>query len=1788
MARFDIYQIQCNKTSCPVFNSCRGIGSTHYYSEYQMDKTPIDILFVGDANGYKEFALGQPFQGLEGRLLRQIVEAALPNGNVAFTTLIRGWPLDEKTLPDEWKGRRIAHAPNYSFFDRTHSLSVGSHPFKRQMLQSCMPYFESELSFYRPKMIVAMGNTVVEALFPRENRAITRLQDITLHYKGIPVRFIPHPSVMVRNPSARKGYEVNLTSLLTGKVLEKSKDPGTCRVLTTLPEAIEFIDYLKNCNEDVGFDTETLNISSRFGNKLATMQYSTKDHEGVVLPYLHPESPFGPDEIKELNKHLYSLFMEPQKGIKSWVTHNAKFENHILQQTLNEATIRSAPIFDIWIGAFLLDENRTERAAEFRYGIYTLKQLAYDYLNFDGYDHGVLKLREEGNLWDLNLKELAHYGSTDAWVTRQIKSALLEEAEKQNYTHQLMGLMNHFYNPIIDLFTEAEWNGFYVDIPHIRKLMSKDSILLKRIAEINQELIADPAAQKANEILLNQNAPGGGKVVALGRKPWIFDFSKQHHPQTLFFRVLRLPTGKVGKSGIASVDSEWQEVNKGHPMVEKFMDYVLMRKMFDSFVNQLYARVDPSGHDVNCNSDGRIRPSFFLSSVVTGRIACREPNLQACISGDSLVVGSDGLTRIDELTGINLFNGKEMEGFSNFFQREDDIYRVTSERSIHLDCSPDHIHLVLDKSCRLLNKKTEELKDDDHLVQVIEPWLNSHEGVELNEEYSRAWGYLLSGGYLTQQRKKTPGGHGNETGSYSFCNTDPAIMEDFIKCFKTLGIAGESLVEQKRPSRSSRPPSKTLYTFSFSSDEFFNRIEAQGLDKRASHKEIPRFILRASKNSVKHFLMGLFSGYGNRSRTQFQMVDYSSTSLVLTRQVAALLLGFGIPSSFKVVKYLAKGEVRNCYRLVIHGEFVQKFLDEIGFVGLRQPNGVVTIKSKFTSQNYDRVPNCLLPLRNSEFRRYYGLRETSTSKHSLTKKRLLGLSIEERLRKYEPGHYLLNTIEFIKNHDVQFLRVKNIVKVGRGLVYDCTMDKTELFWANGILTHNCPRADNPAKAAIKNIFRAPPGEVLVQLDYKANEVRWVGILAQEKNLANAFIQAKAALDEYRRNPSEKKLKEAELLGDIHKVNATRMFGVPIEQVTKVQRQASKACLVAGTMVPTKGGFKKIEEIEIGEKVWDGFEWSAVLDHHRPEASIWKISAECGWSQEVSEDHKLELFDCRTLKTEFIAVRDIDPEHHYVPIRRGDNLEFEGPILRFIPDDFDETDQSEWKFCGGEFPALHSHIASRGLTIQGYRELHGGVDLESDWLTRKIDLSDAKIQEKDTPTCYPEKMSEDLAWWLGCLISGGGVDADRWGPIRFHQERDTNYISRYTEVHTRLFGVPPTNEIDKNYLSSSPSVRQFAEYCGYDGTAYNKEVPWTVLQSPVSYQKAFLRGYLYGDKNSPKTGVRCVKAISASKKLPLQISSIFWNLGIVNSLSEERHKDPESGIVGISYIVTVTGPDFDKFSELMNPSHDSERKERDLLLMDSARSTKPFYAKIVKVEDMNRREQVYDLSLNPKRPFFVANATMHWDCVFGILYDSSIRSIAEQYQKTEEEVQSWFDAFFDAYPMIPIWKQKMKQMAKDFGYVETPHGRRRRFPFFDLYRDANGRFNEAIVPREQRSILNECLRQASNSPVQGIASDHGMIGAALFADHIRKNKRNWKIVNAVHDSCVFTCPTDELREAITISENSFTIDTMLYGNAAWGVEFILPLEVEFEIAKSWGDLQKWDYSEESLQSIIKSL
>ncbi len=175
---------------------------------------------------------------------------------------------------------------------------------------------------------------------------------------------------------------------------------------------------------------------------------------------------------------------------------------------------------------------------------------------------------------------------------------------------------------------------------------------------------------------------------------------------------------------------------------------------------------------------------------------------------------------------------------------------------------------------------------------------------------------------------------------------------------------------------------------------------------------------------------------------------------------------------------------------------------------------------------------------------------------------------------------------------------------------------------------------------------------------------------------------------------------------------------------------------------------------------------------------------------------------------------------------------------------------------------------------------------------------------------PEHMTPDLARWLGYLIAEGDVCHD--GTVRFTNAED-ELRTDYAQLTQCLFEITPRLYPGVVQLNSV-SLADFLAYLGFKTGAYNKEIPWAVLQSSRKSMLEFLAGYFAGDGTINLRGR--LSWTTASEVLSRQLQVVLLNLGVIARRVKTFARSSSIKEKGEYWNVTASGADADLLASQM--------------------------------------------------------------------------------------------------------------------------------------------------------------------------------------------------------------------------------------------------------------------------------
>lgn len=201
-------------------------------------------------------------------------------------------------------------------------------------------------------------------------------------------------------------------------------------------------------------------------------------------------------------------------------------------------------------------------------------------------------------------------------------------------------------------------------------------------------------------------------------------------------------------------------------------------------------------------------------------------------------------------------------------------------------------------------------------------------------------------------------------------------------------------------------------------------------------------------------------------------------------------------------------------------------------------------------------------------------------------------------------------------------------------------------------------------------------------------------------------------------------------------------------------------------------------------------------------------------------------------------------------------------------------------------------------------------------------------------------------------------------------------------------------------------------------------------------------------------------------------------------------------------------------------------------------------------------------------------------VFGLIYQKSVKKLAEELGKPVEFMEALVKKFFGRFPNGMKWLDNAKITSKKNLYIEAPTGIRRNlwgYMIPDSHPDA-------------REIHSKMGRQACNSPPQGCASKFMMNGIRLLSKTIvqlRKKMPDFRmyLTNSVHDSLEPEVGYEHFLKGLDVIEWALTKGVKGVAKKRHNFDLLSTPEVDFEIGATLSRCESWDFSAHQLERLV---
>jgi DNA polymerase-1 len=163
--------------------------------------------------------------------------------------------------------------------------------------------------------------------------------------------------------------------------------------------------------------------------------------------------------------------------------------------------------------------------------------------------------------------------------------------------------------------------------------------------------------------------------------------------------------------------------------------------------------------------------------------------------------------------------------------------------------------------------------------------------------------------------------------------------------------------------------------------------------------------------------------------------------------------------------------------------------------------------------------------------------------------------------------------------------------------------------------------------------------------------------------------------------------------------------------------------------------------------------------------------------------------------------------------------------------------------------------------------------------------------------------------------------------------------------------------------------------------------------------------------------------------------------------------------------------------------------------------------------------------------------------FGIIYGMSPYGLAKQLEIEPQEASRFIDSYFQIYPQVQQYMERIVQQAEEQGYVTTLLGRRRYLP---------------ELRSGQAPVVAFARRTAINTPIQGTAADLIKVAMIRIQQALKEGGLATRMIIQIHDELVFEVPKKELDK----------VRPLVGSHMEKALELDVPIKVEIGAGRSW--------------------
>lgn len=434
----------------------------------------------------------------------------------------------------------------------------------KKAIQCCAPRAKLEIRKRQPRTILALGNTAAQSIL-QSRTGITGLR------VGPPKSSPEYPDVAIIptfHPAACLRQSDNFPHLVKdfGKINWTDNSTWSPPAYRVFDDPQEAYEALQQL---IAHEQEEMVIDIEVGIEKDTDFNHPDQYEMLCVGIGYAKGKvavIGEEAFKD--QKVQKLFGQLLR-LKKWVAHNGKFDLAGVRPYT-----RGKPVlaFDTMLAHYVLDE---------RAGIHGLKYLAVERLGAPQYDDEVKRYVGPRDSYAVVPRDILYrYNAYDVACTWDLWEILSKELDEAELRH-----VHDFLCDASQMLMDVERDGLTVDIPYLDHQTDNYLTELEGLEEALSPWVKNPRSPKQVKEALAE---------------------------------LKCPVESTNEETLKKIleNRKWGE--ETHQFVGTLLEHRKEQKLYGTYIKGIRKRL----------YRGRVHPTFLLHGTTSGRLACRNPNMQ--------------------------------------------------------------------------------------------------------------------------------------------------------------------------------------------------------------------------------------------------------------------------------------------------------------------------------------------------------------------------------------------------------------------------------------------------------------------------------------------------------------------------------------------------------------------------------------------------------------------------------------------------------------------------------------------------------------------------------------------------------------------------------------------------------------------------------------------------------------------------------------------------------------------------------------------------------------------------------------------------------------------------------------------------------------------------------------------------------------------------------------------------------------------------------------------------------